>query len=109
MWAGTWPDKDHTGKKFDANSLEGKLAGSSLAGGFYCAMWSFKGDLEFFCQSLGLQNPGCGQPCNLCRANLKELPWTNFSRRPAWEASVWTQASWEAAHPEHVALFDIPG
>ena len=58
---------------------EKHLAEKPLADGFYGCVWAYKGDLEFFGESMGLQNPNAHHPCNLCNADIRDAsrPWTD--------------------------------
>jgi hypothetical protein len=48
LYEGLWPRVDFRGEPWPANSADAIIAGEPLAGGLRCALWSIKGDLDFF-------------------------------------------------------------
>ena len=66
---GNWPAVDYRGHEFEPSSLPHARAGKELAGGWRAAVWAIQGDLEWFQQQYGLNNPNSNAPCCLCRAD----------------------------------------
>ena len=104
LFLGLWPARDE-----HETAIVGGKAGEPLAGGYYAALFCLKGDLDHMFKAYQLQCPTSLQPCNLCRANSSDLPWTEFKHGSAWENTVWSDAAWIASHPNRHALFHLPG
>ena len=60
MAAGKWPSSNADGVPYPAHSINGKLAGRELAGGWAGIVCAATGDLEFHHHGYELQNPNSG-------------------------------------------------
>ena len=113
LYDGLWPRQDWRGVPYPrgGSSEEGNLAGRQLAGGYFGCLWGIKADLEFYGNTMGLEGLGDANPCLCCRADNRDdsRPWTDHREGAAWEATIWTDATWRPAHPIHCPLFDLPG
>ena len=109
LYEGKWPELDWFGQKIRKGSRWGIKAGQWLADGLIACLFYLKGDLEFFASSYGLQYWGAKNPCSLCKCNLRNIPWTDLSRKAAWLKLIWEITEWLAAHPNHCEIFDIKG
>ena len=88
LWEGTWPMTDQNGDPHP-------LAGQPLAGGYYCVVYTKKGDLPWIASNLGLSHSSSTQPCMMCKCtNLggeqDRMPWTDCNQPPSWLPSCWT-------------------
>ena len=105
MWAGTWPSRDA-----DGHPLDDPRAGQPLAGGHFAILWALKGDLDYFDNTLMLEGVGDLQPCIKCKANLSDIPWTEYHPTEAkWLHHCWQPDEWGPAHPNKPALFEVSG
>ena len=98
---GHWPAEDHRGRRYDAASAEGQLAGQALAGGFCGVLYLIKSDLDFLAKSLGLRHYGANEPCDICRCNKAGPPdlWpTNFRDDSGWVNALFTTDEWRALY-----------
>ena len=111
LFIGKWPSRDEENRLYDKDSSAGKLGGTTLAGGFYGVLWIIKGDLEHVAKAYKFPWASAASPCACCQANSSDKPWTDGRLQTAeWTKSIWTNASWAAAHPEPHPLFKIlPG
>ena len=49
-------------------------------------------------------------PCNCCKANTADIPWTDVQAEALWRATVWNRTTWEAAFPDRSVIFTgVPG
>ena len=109
LWLGVWPDADAWGRPFQPDSVDGRRAGSPLAGGYYGVLWCIQGDLEWYHKELQLAHWRNAEPCFLCRANLTNMPWNVFDAGAPWRATTWQKEAWLEAHEDRHSLFDLPG
>ena len=111
--AGFWPTHDDMGVAYSPTHYPDayRRAGTPLAGGYYAVLWLLRGDLDYFYGTLKLNYHASLNPCFCCRANTNDddLPWTDFSPTAACFSTVWSNAHWLAAHPEHHIVFDHDG
>ena len=55
VWHGKWASKNVDGAFYDADSAEGILGGTYLAGGFRGVMYLLSGDIKHFHEGLGMR------------------------------------------------------
>ena len=98
--------------RYEKRSIEGRRAGTHLAGGFYGVLWAIMGDLEYMCNELDLPRFSSGtNPCALCKCTgVGPLTWTDNRPIAPWLSSCWSAAAWRlwpgrSKNP----LFDLPG
>jgi hypothetical protein len=91
--------------------IERDLAGTFLAGGYYCALWLLRGDLDYYQKTLNLESHGSNHPCFLCQANAFDwdLPWTDFRMTAKYLATIWTNVAWKLARPHRHRLLQLVG
>ena len=91
--------------------IERGLAGTLLAGGFYCVLWLLRADLDHFAKVMKLENYGSSFPCFACCANeiAGGLPWTDFRLGAKYLATIWTNVAWKLARPNRHRLFRLAG
>ena len=101
LYEGLWPRVDFRGEPWPANSAEAIIAGEPLAGGLRCALWSIKGDLDFFAKTLKLQHYNSNSMCDLCPANRgpsRAMLYNNLSDDAAWMKQLRSVAQWKALY-----------
>ena len=107
--AGTWPSKDDNGVAYDARSLEGRRAGSPIAGGYFFVIYTFKQDLDHLAREYNLADYRKSVPCELCPCNKDSKDWPmnfcNFSGTAAWKRMHYTAAQWNESHDSPHPLF----
>eukprot|EP00969_Alexandrium_andersonii_P097413 4299578-Alexandrium_andersonii.AAC.1 len=109
MWLGTWPDRDAWGRPWPRGSIAARRANTPLAGGWYAALWSIRGDLEWLWKGLGLESYTSLTPCVWCQCDCSAVPWTDFRPSARWRQRVWAEEDWAAAHPRRNAVLQLPG
>eukprot|EP00974_Lingulodinium_polyedra_P004975 467644-Lingulodinium_polyedra.AAC.1 len=64
LFRGTHPAEDWLGRPWPAGSSESHLAAqrAPLAGGFFCVLWSIKGDLDWYTKGLWLKSYNGNEP-----------------------------------------------
>ena len=111
-YVGKFPVKDALNRPWSAHShpLGAQAAGGPLTGCF-TALWSFKGDLEYFAKSLHLRHYQANGFCEFCPATYRladpGLVWTNFGPTSSWKGRCFSKAEWEAIHPSPHWLFKV--
>ena len=110
LFQGQWPDRDWTGRKFDATDGEHyyrKL--QPLAGGYYMVCWIIRSDLDYLLKSFGIG--GRGEVCHLCRAdNGAERPYTDVRPEALWRTTLWNNETHATKFPNrHKLLKHVPG
>ena len=111
LWESKWPDRDHHGIMYRRPSVEGKRALTPLADGFFGAVLSVRGDLDYFGKVLRLNWYTSLRPCAICDANSTpndSMSWSNFRPEASWMDSCWTDSAWREAYPAHHVVFDVP-
>jgi len=89
---GVFPDSDHLGNKYAANTQEGQRAGQNLAGGYCGILWSLVGDLEYLTQVLKLPHYSSKSgPCSLCKCtgDSSAMSWKDCRLTAPWIQSQW--------------------
>ena len=89
---GKWPESNHLGQKYPADSNEGKLAGTFLADGFCAIVWSLVGDLEYMNSVLKLPHyANKTNPCALCRCSggSDDTSWRDCRLSAKWLDMQW--------------------
>lgn len=109
MFLGVWPKRDYNGNVYPPGSALAARGGQPLAGGFYCAVWCVRGDLDHMCKVYGFPMWNTATPCALCRANRTDIPWTDARPHAAWRSTVFTNETWRVAVPRRHVLFELPG
>jgi hypothetical protein len=111
LFQGVWPDRDECGNKYPCDSVDGRRAGSPLAGGYYGCLWVIRGDLEYMTKAWGFPSATGVKRCALCRADTRLVPWTDVRPEAAWRATCWKAApAWARAHQDRSVLFrEVPG
>ena len=102
LYEGLWPRVDLHGNRWPPSSSEAMMAGQPLAQGLRCAVWSIKGDLDFFAKTLKLQHYNSNSMCDLCPANRgpdRSMMYNNFSSDAAWMTRLRSTAEWKALYP----------
>lgn len=93
-------------------SEAGRKALKPLANGYYAALWSILGDLDYLAKALLLPRSTLASgPCSLCRCKGKgPYSWLDFSLKAPWRTVQWTAHGWRQ-WPERSKspLFDIDG
>lgn len=108
---GIWPTHDWNDNPYLPSTKEHHLAHvvKWLAVGYYGVLRVATTDLEFYYHGFKLENSGHGPtPCIFGRCDWDDLNWRDFRPTAPWWDHLYTKASWLAAHPEHIALFDLP-
>lgn len=100
LWEGMWPSRDHHGKPFPAGSQAHRLANTPLAGGYFGALVTIKGDLDYYAKVLRLPWYTSLKPCALCAADSAEMPWSDIRPGALWRSRCWRRTEWEAAFPD---------
>ena len=109
MYEGVHPTHSPEGVRYTSGK-EFVLAGTPLAGGYYCVLWQIRGDLEYMLLTLKLRNYNSNSPCSCCDANSDTHPWTDARRGVAdWLKHVWTNTSFAEQFPDRHMLFKLPG
>ena len=133
LWAflalaeGRYPTEDWEGEIF-ADCVEADRASKHFAGGMLFVTWMVRGDLDFFANSLGLENSNnAGGMCVWCKANKCELPleewavafghvsapWNDISPDAMWRRTIWSShddwLSWHGGDTQVNPIFMIPG
>ena len=89
---------------YHENSFEKRMSGTPLAGNFFLALWSLKGDLDYFAKGLNLRHYSRNEFCEYCPSNaaVDDVPmnWTNFRADALWKRRQFTVAQWRALHGE---------
>lgn len=81
--------------RYDATSVEGARAKSSLADGYYACLWSVMGDLDYYNKTLGLPRSTSHNPCALCKCTLHgSTSWKDNSDSAEWLSTLWTPSEW---------------
>ena len=110
LFIGKHPNRDEHDVHYTPESPEGRLAGTSLAGGYYGVLWLIRGDLDHMAKAFGFPYATAASPCGCCQANSTDKPWTDGRlETAAWATSIWTHDSWKAAHPNPHPIFTLPG
>ena len=113
LQSGNFPTLSLDGDAFPMGSEQSNQAGQPIADGFFCVLWTIKGDLEWVANGLQLEHTGGYFPCSWCQANrssdsddmracaygIPARPWYDYSASAAWRSSVWSSVSdWRSAH-----------
>ncbi len=124
---GTWPSVDWEGNDWPAGSDRAMKAGTPLAAGLFCVLWTLRGDMDWFQTSLHLEGASGTCICPWCRANCIEseddvwaatfnidpLPWNGIGPNAAWKATRWaSRRAWLEPHGGRASvhtLFLLPG
>lgn len=110
---GKWPTHDDMGVEYTAatHPADFARANTDLAEGWFAVLWILRGDLEYYHDTLCLNAHNALKPCFLCDANTDDRgrPWSDFSVRAAWLPTIWSNAAWLLAHPQHHIVFDLDG
>ena len=77
LWRGQWPTHDAEGEQ-----IRDHRAGTQLAEGYYATIWLVRGDLDYFANTLKLENVASRTPCMKCRCNLSTTTWTTLIPLP---------------------------
>lgn len=111
LFNGTWPSRNHQGKRYRSDSVEGIRAGTPLAGGYFAVLYSILGDLDYFYKTLKLPRYSSAAPCSLCKCTLHgPSTWKDFRLTAPWLQQLWKPLEWAAwANRSKCSLFDIPG
>jgi hypothetical protein len=109
LYEGVWPVADSAGVAFQPGTPDAARAGTPLAGGWRCVLWSLRGDLDHMSSAYGLANYNSNFPCWACQANRRDIPWTDFRRPAVWEQTCWAAAAWVQAMPDRHPIFNLPG
>ena len=113
LFLGRWPTHDYNGDEYPETSKAYKLATETyfLAEGFAGVLFANNADLDCFHKTWRLENhTNTENPCIWCRASLDSAcNWRDFRPGASWLSAVYTTDSWKAAHPDHLAIFDLLG
>ena len=104
---GKWPAANENGRKWRKGTVEAKLAGSPLAGGFRMVLWSLKGDLDHVFKSYGCCNYNSNSPCEYCpcdRSNNKLMLFNYFGLDAMWKKMVFSPGAWRKKQMAHGAF-----
>ena len=94
---GVFPDADHLGNKYAANTQDGQKAGQYLAGGYCGVLWSLVGDLEYLTQILKLPHYSSKSgPCSLCKCtgDSSAMSWKDCRLTAPWVQAQWKPHEW---------------
>ena len=100
LYLGVWPTVDWNGKELTDPSAKA-LAGKPLADGFFCIVYSIKGDLEHFCNTLGLKQHGAHDFCDVCpcvRHGPPDKNPFNFGPTSSWVRAPYNPTQWRALY-----------
>ena len=109
---GTSPTHNWDHAEFeDKESIDYKMRGSPLAGGYSAMVFVLRADLDFLANHFGLNSPASNKPCCLCQADreMQSRPWTDCRPSAAWWATCWTPEAWALAHPDRHPFFRMAG
>ena len=112
LYTGKWPHEDHNRVPYAPNSKEGKLAGTYLAGGWFCALWVLMGDLDYMHKQLYMRHFGANMPCSWCPADstLGSKPWSDYRlEHSVWMRCIYSSAEFIANLRGPHPLFSLPG
>ena len=96
--AGVHPELDHNNNAWPPQSARAMLAQQPLdPNGKFLAVFSILGDLDEFCNTLGLAHFNSVSPCFWCGCNTRDVPWTDSSPDAAWRATTFATSAWHAS------------
>ena len=105
LWRGEWPTTTASGSHIGT-----VRAGTKLAGGYYGTLWHSLGDLDWHSNVMGMEGQGERNNCMKCGCNTSTVPWTEVHpTESVWLKHIWKEIPWRAAHPNLIALYDLPG
>ena len=87
-WEGLHPLRDWNGREFDDGSEMQALAGSSLTPQQHrFLVWQLLGDMEYYCNTLGMPHWNCDNFCWQCNCSkIDPSRWAfDFADEPGWE------------------------
>ena len=92
-----FPTRKYDDTEWEKGSSEQMLAGTPLANGLFGLVLGFKGDLEFFANSLKLRHHNSNLLCDWCPAERTEDPalcYCNFGPSSTWPTRLFTRSAW---------------
>ena len=107
---GVWPRGPSEGGTCASTSAEGVLAGTALAGGFFCILYLLIGDSPHFAECFGLRRHNAYNPCDFCPVHNQvggdpRYYRFNFASRATWKTSLYTAADWRNLYSALHVLF----
>ena len=91
--------------------MDGRRAGTYLAGGFRGCLVQLAGDLDYLAKHLGCPRwSNHTKPCALCRASFRgPSSWLDNRRAAPWITQLLTVHNWRSHWTTTCELFDLPG
>ena len=98
------------GGTYVRTSSDGLLAGTALAGGFFCILYLLIGDIPHFAECFGLRRHSNYNPCDFCPVHNQvggdpQYYRFNFALRATWKTSLYTAADWRNLYSALHVLF----
>ena len=110
LFEGRYPTHDWLGALYEEGSSEALLATTPLTvDGYFCVLWSIKGDIDWFAKGLKLRHYSSNEPCDWCPANklLDSSMWpTNFDVAAPWKTMLRSASDWRAYATTKHLLFE---
>ena len=110
-WEGLHPLRDWSGREFDDGSEMQALAGSSLTPQQHrFLVWQLLGDMEYYCNTLGMPHWNCDNFCWQCNCSkIDPSRWAfDFADEPGWEMHD-EETLLHFAPSANVLISSIPG
>ena len=92
--AGKHPQSKPDGSALVNTRFEPNTPLAKVGGVEYSAVFLFMaGDMEMFCNTLGLSHFGSNEPCFFCPCNRSDLPWSEFRWAARWRRRHYDDAT----------------
>ena len=102
-----FPEFDHKGRPWPANSWRARMAGQPLnSSGYRGFLYAIQADGEYLQNEFGLAGASSEQCCFNCEANKSTLPYNDFRPAALWRATV---KKHEGTCPTTHLVSKIPG
>lgn len=111
LFEGRYPSCDWNGTVYEPGTADAMLANTPLTteDGYFCVLWSVKGDIDWFGKGLNLKKHNANEPCDWCPATKLLGPdmWpTNFTATAPWKTMLRSAGEWRiGAESKHI-LFE---
>jgi hypothetical protein len=113
LYLGRWPTHDWNGVEYAEGTEEYSRAYDIYwltAPNLGAVLFSSNCDLDFLHKMWRLENHNNNsKPCTWCGAGLADdCNWRDFRPGAAWLNTIYSNAGWLEAHPNHLSLFELP-